>query len=158
MRLVLVLGVAAQLAQVCGGTQEGTEHTTLTTSTEDPTTPAELDVVHHTTLEPDTTDDPFTPDSDFEHAGGADQSGGIAANNVQRLLDNGSYGNASTIEIDQSRGHNPTHVVKISYLAMRGLADLPVLMLEAARYPYKVGRIQLSDPQQPCTQNSTMSR
>eukprot|EP00038_Savillea_parva_P030394 m.77525 g.77525 ORF g.77525 m.77525 type:complete len:452 (-) comp9147_c0_seq2:1957-3312(-) len=61
----------------------------------------------------------------------------LPLNRVEQLLAAKTYSQAETVVVERWEGHTPTRAVTIKYLAMRGLADLPVLMLEAARYPYK---------------------
>jgi hypothetical protein len=151
-------GVAAS-KQADGSTDGGVDHeishtgtTTDSSTTHDTTTtePTTLGHEHETGTETTTA----YPETTLHGAsvGGGDRAGdphhdrdlgdrtthSAPPNRVATLLEVGSYGKASTVRVDRSAGHDPAQVVQISYLAMRGLADLPVLMLEAASHPYKV--------------------
>jgi len=66
-----------------------------------------------------------------------------ASHRIARLLEAGTYARADTVTVDRDGGHAATRVLTVEYLAMRGLADLPVLMLEASNHPYKASRQEL---------------
>mmetsp|Transcript_3754 Transcript_3754/g.9434 ORF Transcript_3754/g.9434 Transcript_3754/m.9434 type:complete len:423 (-) Transcript_3754:1482-2750(-) len=110
-------------------------HTTLISSTEEPTTEEPTPKTETFTGAPDTTADGIdTTPGDAEYD--LDSTAG-EEHRLAQLFRAGSYGAAATVTVDRSEGHDPTRVVELTYLAMRGLADLPIVMLEAARHPYK---------------------
>ena len=59
-------------------------------------------------------------------------SGAIGADRLDKLFEAGSYARSSSVELSTG----PSPAIQIDYLTIRGLAELPVLILEATETPY----------------------